>query len=220
MKTQTLKNIILLTICCAAFVLSAYSQPAAGFSTYFYVNDPSSQTIINARVEAVRLFKNGKRVTYAKTDELKGNRYPLDFDYPALDECLKEDFLLKVTADGFKPAEATVNFSDGRTRAFEFVLAPEDSAESSKFFDLQPLIGNLKDEKGYGIADAKITLTAANGRKYEVTSDVGGMFSRYLPAGDYDVEIEYQGTKKSFGKKRVIAQESVNFYEAVLKRID
>jgi hypothetical protein len=216
MKTLILRKILLLPVCFVALFMTVYSQPAAGFSTYNHVYDSSYKPIVNARIEAIRLFENGKSEIYAETDEFKKNKYSLYIDLPGPDQFLQEDFLMKVTADGFKPARGKVNFKDARARAFEFVLAPEDSTEESKFLALQILIINVQDKRGFDVRDAKVTFTAENGRKFDVLMSDEESFRLDLPAGQYDVEVEHDGLKRSFGKKKIIDQTSVNFFRAVL----
>lgn len=60
------------------------------------------------------------------------------------------------------------------------------------------LRGKVVDEKGKGVAEAKVSVTSSDGRSIDVTTDSKGEFIyKDLPAGDYSIAVDAKGFKGS-----------------------
>lgn len=190
----------------------ASAQPCLSISASVVVKDESFNAIGNARVEAIRLFGDGTRDLFTASETAENGVHRLVFQLPGPSQYFEEDFLIRVSAGGFRAAELKVHLHGCRNRSYEAVLTPAESEREGAVTEMIAMLGKVVDATGREVADVLVRAEGEDGRVYEVRTDEFGLYMLDVCAGVYTIRVESGRESYRYGPIKVASKRSLGFF--------
>lgn len=122
------------------------------------------------------------------------------------------EFLLKVSAEGYKNFEQKINFPFCYIQGYEVKLKSKDSNSKVNFEMLSEIFGQVTDENGKPIGNVEIKAETADGRVYKTKSTNAGFYGLYLPKGNIKIQfLSDKFTEPIFNNLEVEAENHTGF---------
>jgi hypothetical protein len=185
-RLTTTVRIFFLIIPAFGFCFSADAQKDCVYGFKIYARDEAGKTIENAKTEVASLKKNDRLPSGFEMRFAEGSYFVGAFGGSA---ALRDDYLLKVSAEGFETYERRFNFPVCEIQRYELRLRPKGSAAKAQFIRLFTVHGKVYDEERKPFGNARIEARSAGGRVYQATSNAYGYFEIDLPGGASDIRV-------------------------------
>ncbi len=153
------------------------AQLDCGWGIKLYVRGKSEKIIQNPKIKLI-----GSNVPhYYSTDNYH-------FWGEGMGTGVHGEFLLKVSADGYKNFEQIVKFPHCDIQILELRLKPENSIDNAVLERLTRLSGSITNQINKRIEGIKIVLTNKNGKRFENLAESGG-YNFEIESGEYSIEF-------------------------------
>jgi hypothetical protein len=185
-RLTTTVRIFFLIIPAFGFCLSAGAQKDCVYGFKIYARDEAGKTIENAKPEVTSLEKKDRLPSALEIRFAEGSYFVGAFGD---DATLRDDYLLKVSAEGFETYERRFNFPVCEIQRYELRLRPKGSTRKAQFVRLFTVHGKVYDEERKPFGNARIEAGSPDGRVYQATSNAYGYFEIDVPRGVINIRV-------------------------------